>query len=628
MAQNDISIRALAIVNEERSIHGLRFGDYARYRRHCSNKIHRLRQALKLTHGKGKNFKKPPEVLTENLKDGHLLLDLFEAERAWAYAQELLLESTKTQNTPVRRHALSRFRKALQWAKELSDRSSILHSSSPQRISHTAHTEVTAYYLMLRGRFERTKDEFEAALSHLAVSRSILDALTNSATSSRDQALYAVFIDEVNPEIRYCAHQIGRAKAYDIDAIVAELAPKDGPTLVPGYGALLDAVKTERTASTSASGTLEPFMWEGEPVPVRSPELVDALLKVQHAIKQLESGGKKKSAVSDGSGHAKASRVKIAAFDGVLSTLSDAESVARKLAESQQSNASLQAGSGAAGTRDAHFIHAFVSYQLLAHRIQRDLLLAEALTQPQASPVKLPSSTSSEGSLDPRVYPAVIKNLDTVLQSLEQMRTLSITDESPEVSSAIDARLSFTRAKRCRYISLAHASVKNYAQSVALNSRAEIHLREGTSSGGLDPSTPAPAEVAFFYPLDNAVDVEALSKELELDAIRLKKDWFAFNGGTVSTEAESGSKKHRKPLFFDIAFNYVESPMERINERAGKAVAERAEKPTTAPKAKVDKEDEDEKKDEEEEGRRSPVVSKTAAGGGITGFLGGWWGRR
>lgn len=116
-----------------------------------------------------------------------------------------------------------------------------------------------------------------------------------------------------------------------------------------------------------------------------------------------------------------------------------------------QSNPSLQGASGAAGTRDAHFIHAFVSYQLLAHRIQRDLLLAEALTHPQSKPVKLPSASSSEsheGNLDPRVYPAVVKNLDTVVQSLEQMRSLSITDESPEVSAAIDGRLSFTRAKR------------------------------------------------------------------------------------------------------------------------------------------------------------------------------------
>lgn len=265
-----------------------------------------------------------------------LLLDLFEAERAWTYAQELLLEYTKTKETSTRRHALSRYRRAISWAKELSDRSTALYSSNPQRISHAAHAEIMTYYHMLRGRFARTKDEFEPALGALAVARSLLDTLTNAATSTRDQALYAVFIDEVNPEIRFCAHQIGRAKAYDVDSIAAEIAPKAGPTLVPNYSALLEAVKPQKTASSSATSTLEPFVWENEPVPVRSPELVDALLKVQHAVKQLESGGKKKSAANEASGHAKASRVRIAAFDGVLSTLSDAEAVARKLAESQQ----------------------------------------------------------------------------------------------------------------------------------------------------------------------------------------------------------------------------------------------------------------------------------------------------
>ncbi|KAG9004606.1 hypothetical protein FRB90_010836, partial [Tulasnella sp. 427] len=199
----------------------------------------------------------------------------------------------------------------------------------------------------------------------------------------------------------------------------------------------------------------------------------------------------------------------------------------------------------------------------------------------------------------------------------------------PEVSAAIDGRLSYTKAKRCRYISLAHSSVKNYAQSVALNSRAEIHLREGVSSGGLEPTAPAPSDVSFFYPLDNEADVNKLSKELEADALRLKKDWFAYNGGTINTEGDTGPKKYKKPLFFDIAFNYVESPLDRINERAGKVVAERAEKPAAALKAKVDKvEDEDENRDSEEEGRRAPVVPKASTGGGITGFLGGWWGRR
>jgi hypothetical protein len=40
------------------------------HRKHCANKVHRLRRSLKMTHGKGKEFKKLPAVPTENLKDG------------------------------------------------------------------------------------------------------------------------------------------------------------------------------------------------------------------------------------------------------------------------------------------------------------------------------------------------------------------------------------------------------------------------------------------------------------------------------------------------------------------------------------------------------------------------------
>jgi signal recognition particle subunit SRP68 len=59
---------ALALANKERSAYGLRYNDFARYRKHCANKVHRLRSTLKLTHGKGKSFKKLPEFTADSVK--------------------------------------------------------------------------------------------------------------------------------------------------------------------------------------------------------------------------------------------------------------------------------------------------------------------------------------------------------------------------------------------------------------------------------------------------------------------------------------------------------------------------------------------------------------------------------
>ena len=50
--------------------------------------------------------------------------------------------------------------------------------------------------------------------------------------------------------------------------------------------------------------------------------------------------------------------------------------------------------------------------------------------------------------MDSRLYPAVVKLLKTVVQSLTQMRSLSIVDESPDLASAVEARVTFIRARR------------------------------------------------------------------------------------------------------------------------------------------------------------------------------------
>jgi signal recognition particle subunit SRP68 len=95
----------------------------------------------------------------------------------------------------------------------------------------------------------------------------------------------------------------------------------------------------------------------------------------------------------------------------------------------------------AAGVRDIHFIHAFIVYQLLSRRTERDLLLLTAL---------IPRSTKSgaKEQVDSRLYPAVVKLLETLLQNLTQMRSLSIVDESPDLASAVEARISFTKSRK------------------------------------------------------------------------------------------------------------------------------------------------------------------------------------
>lgn len=46
--------------------------------KHCANRTHRLRSSLKVTHGRGREFKKPPVVPQDKIQDGQFVVyDLY-----------------------------------------------------------------------------------------------------------------------------------------------------------------------------------------------------------------------------------------------------------------------------------------------------------------------------------------------------------------------------------------------------------------------------------------------------------------------------------------------------------------------------------------------------------------------
>lgn len=618
MSENKLSFRALQLANEQRTAYGLRYNDFTRYRKHCANRTHRLRSTLKTTHGKGREFKKLPPLSTDSIKDGHLELLLFESERAWAYSHDLVTQSLQPANEDqagsLRHSATGRFRRAVHWSTQLLSHCQSLYASS--YLSAEGLMQITIYTLILNGRFLRYRDNFEDAVIQLSVARHLLDELADRAATSRDQALATVFADEIGPEIRYCAHELGRERAYDVDAIAAELSGKHRGEIVEGCDALILKFRQEGEVAGKGEGRkkLTTLMWEGQPVPVRNPELVDVLLRVQEAEAKITQSREpvRAEGVSDkgrkGKSGSHGSKKGVAAYDAILLALSDAEEVARKLVEAQQNSGS--SSTSAAGTRDIHFVHAYIVYQLLSRRIQRDLLLVSALLsshRPQAS------AKPKKEHVDARLYPAVVKLLDTVIQGLAQMRNLSIVDESPDLASAVEARLTFTKARRCSYLSQCYVAVKKYAEALSLIQHATIYLRETRSTMSIFSEDPISSGSPAYYPLTSS-DLDILESTITQDGLTIKNEWFAYNGGSIDAD----NKTYKKPLFFDIALNYVQLDMDRLQERAGKASA-----PVLVPVQAVPA-----KSRLEEVARPNTPEPQVPARGGLSSLLEGWWGRK
>ena len=202
-----------------------------------------------------------------------------------------------------------------------------------------------------------------------------------------------------------------------------------------------------------------------------------------------------------------------------------------------------------------------------------------------------------------------------MLQSLSQTLTLPIADESPDLSTALSMRLSHAKATRALHLARAYVSHRKYAEAVSLTQRGHLRIREARSTLSILPSESSSLPQLRFYPLD-AKALDALERQLMKDEERYNKEWFGYNGGTVGlSEEQDGNHKHKKPLFFDIAFNYVEPPMDKLRARAG--LPPRDDEAAESVKAKVEKEVEHEEVAEE-----TPAPRR-----GLSGLLGSWWGR-
>ena len=265
------------------------------------------------------------------------------AERARAYAQDLIAQSTFPANDAhdagtVRHSATGRFRRAVHWSTQLLSHCQGLYAAGRLPAEHVI--QATVYMLVMNGRFLRYRDDFEDSLVQLSVARDLLDQLAERAVTSRDQALATLFADGIGPEI-----MLGREKAYDVDAIVVELARKHRSEIVDGCEAILQKLTGWRRLWRGERKKLETPMWEGQPIPVRNPEFVNVLLRVQEAEAKIAAPREAGEDIGTGDNRKQKKRLGskkgVAAYDAILSALSDAEEVSKKLMEAKQACASI-----------------------------------------------------------------------------------------------------------------------------------------------------------------------------------------------------------------------------------------------------------------------------------------------
>ncbi|TXT06055.1 hypothetical protein VHUM_03528 [Vanrija humicola] len=551
MAQpaQDLSFKVLNLLSRERGVYGLRNGDHERYRHHCSNKLHRLRQVTGLTSGKGKVYKKPPPLTPESVTDvRHLQLILFSAERALAHSHEFkALLGKPSAPHAARKEQISWLRRALKFSTSLYAAAQHLASASPARLSQRTLAEITIYHLSVRAELNFERVQYADVLADLAARRRLLNTLADAAKDSYDQALAAEFIDLYDPLIRFSAYKLGRAESHDIDGVVADIDADLMEEALPGLAKLVDGLRSEVGSAEIEAGrrTLDAVEFAGDKVELRNAEIVQAMLRVQEALGKLKG----KSDTGKGRG--------MKGWDRVLGVLGDAEGLARHLVEDHENSASASLRS----TRTAESLslaHQYIVFLLLSNRIRRDLLLVDSLSASQPALSADPTVFTIPGGRAKveeaiKSLAAIVKLYDTVLQSLNQLRNLAIVEEKDGVRRAAEGVSSYFHATKEYYLARLHTvhPTPSYASAVQLLSLAGENVAQAREAL-FNSDVPLQEQVVEI----SRDDVDSLDKRVQALDLAAKRALFAQ---TVT-----------KPVFFDTAFNYIDLPMEDLLEHAGK----------------------------------------------------------
>ncbi|KAF9926976.1 signal recognition particle subunit srp68 [Modicella reniformis] len=155
----------LSLTNEARNAFGLRRQEYARYRHHCTQRLHRIRKTLGFTHGKDKSFVSRPITAETVTNEKHLHILLFQSERAWGYAMEikaLSLDDARKQS-----HSKSRFKKAAKFAEQLEN----VCSANTGKVDVRTALDAQAYAALMSAYVLSESRQWQGALEKFSAAR-------------------------------------------------------------------------------------------------------------------------------------------------------------------------------------------------------------------------------------------------------------------------------------------------------------------------------------------------------------------------------------------------------------------------------------------------------------------------
>ncbi|XP_064623937.1 signal recognition particle subunit SRP68-like [Lineus longissimus] len=544
------AVEVLHMVREAQQQHGLRHGDYQRYRSYCTRRLRRIRKSLHFP--QGSKYKVQPKKITEEMLTDvkYLFLPLVSAERAWSYAMQLKSEA----NTEPRKrfHLSARLRKAVGFAEEFAK------LCESNKVDARTKLEAQAYFSWMKATLLFELENWSSSIEFFTKAKTIYEKLASAFTEDI-QALYHQRVEEIAPNIRYCAYNIGDETAIN-DLMQMRLKSGKEDMLTTKIDELLSQTREKQTS------TLSEVTWRGHVIPVKNEAVRAFLLSVQASDKEL-------AATEDVDS-------KVSIYGSLLNECIDALQSLRDELKNDPIFKATQRGQKAEGKiSKVQLLHTYVTYLRQTKTIDRNLLMVESL--------KVQLGKVQEGKK--MVKPQDIARLyDIIIQNLADIPNLVGLEDDVTILAETETQMECYKAFRCFYIAQTYASAKKWAEALALYEQVLIYAKGAvagykkiTGNHFRNPKSEIESLQTLIKDVDglkyschaaSILDLEDTTDQMAAVAIKPKKPLVDRLDDFVDDATLTGKKPNLvpfppdfepvqcKPLFFDLALNHVEFP--------------------------------------------------------------------
>ncbi|XP_057323807.1 signal recognition particle subunit SRP68 [Microplitis mediator] len=513
------TLEILKIIKDAQQQHGLRHGDYQRYRGYCSRRLRRLRKVLKVPQGDRRHFKRKDVTAAMVHDDKFLQVPLTMAERAWSYALQLRIES----NTEPRKkfHLISRLRKATTYALQLQELIENVNCDARTKL------EAQAYVAWMEGSLQFELQLWKDAMTNLKKAQVVYGELA-SALPESEQTIYKSRVEELAPSLRYCAYNVGDESA--IDDLMQMRGQLSGDLLM-NLDTLIAQTQVKKT-------NVEETIWRGKScgvVPSRATGLLIADSQLTQTLAKTQSH-----------------ESKIELLEAHLIDCKDVLAFVREVFKNELKNKDDKS--------PAQHLVAYLQYIKLSRTLERNLALVKnAEASDRAKPQDIV-----------RLYEAVLHNLLEMSQLLD--------DE--EYQREQEAKTKGYRAFRCYYMAQSMANLQMWREAVALYQRSLRHAQDALKDSSrlpedlkselakLESSVEGAQCAVHAHSIlqDEKDEPGAVKQTKSKKPLYERLHEYREDPSLVTKQPNVYNLPPPmksipcKPLFFDLAFNMVEFP--------------------------------------------------------------------